>query len=119
MAPEEMNGAAFRLKFLELCKAHLVVEKANIPDVAKVCEVVKAYLQQKARALVASAKNEPVLFTYRSDATPLLVGTTLSRRLQGRRFVRKAGERVRVLGRARLLGDDHAGRRASGGGGLR
>ena len=61
-------------------------------EVAKLCEVIKQHLQQKARDLVDSARDLPILQLYSSDGTPLQTRERLAINVPGhKKFIRQAG----------------------------
>ncbi len=57
--------------YKEHSKAHKVLDWTEAKTAAKLCEIAKAFLWSKARALVEGAGNRPVLLTYVSDSTPI------------------------------------------------
>ena len=87
-----MDPASLRDLFLDHCQASKVLGRAEGYVNAKLCEVGKAYLQEKARALVRESNGRPVLFTYGSDGTPSLTRATFtSKGDPGKTVSRKAG----------------------------
>ena len=93
-----MDGESIARLFLDFCKVHKVVSKEESRICAKLCEVGKAFLLQRAKALVAGAEGRAVLLTYGSDSTPLLCKQTFTAALDSHhRVVRKAGRQVEFL----------------------
>ena len=60
-------------------------------------EVVKDHLRQKVYAFLQRAKDEPVLFSYSADATPLKVASTSVHSSGSGQVVRKGRDLVELL----------------------
>ena len=79
--------------------AHRVLDRNEARDCAKLTEVVKGFMTNKAKALVKAAGGQPVLYTYGSDGTPLMTQMRVTApKLTGNgRVVRRAGKAVEYL----------------------
>ena len=86
-----MDGASIAALYLDFFRTHKVLERDEARTSAKLCEVGKAFLQEKARALVRGAGGRAILHTHGSDCTPLLTGVSYTTRLQGGRAVVRKG----------------------------
>jgi hypothetical protein len=64
---------------------------------AKLCEVVKDFLQAKAFAIIRESDGRPCLFSYQSDGTPILAKTTWTHRVGDRIVVRRGGDAAEFL----------------------
>ena len=71
-ALSSMDGEAVRGRVLGFCSARRVVARDEVDEVHKLCEALKAYLVARGKALLASEPTRAVLFSYGSDATPLM-----------------------------------------------
>ena len=67
-----MDGEAVRGRVLGFCSARRVVARDEVDEAHKLCEALKAYLVARGKALLASEPTRAVLFSYGSDATPLM-----------------------------------------------
>ena len=66
-----MDAETLRGLFIEMSRAHRVVEKDEVPLVEKLCEVAKAFLISRAKSLVTQTEGRALMWTYGSDATPM------------------------------------------------
>lgn len=93
-----MDGSSLAERFLEFCHPHKVLDQRGAEEVAKLCEVGKAYLWLRAKNVVRNAEDRAILYSYGSDATPVLATNTVSQQLtENRRIVRKAGVGTELL----------------------
>jgi len=67
-----MDASNLSKQVLELATPHRVLSSQDVSKAAKLCEVVKQYLTNKAKSVVAAASGRAVLFSYGSDGTPML-----------------------------------------------
>ena len=81
----------------ELATPHKVLNSQDVSRAAKLCEVVKHYLTNKAKSMVASASGRAVLYSYGSDGTPMLTRASFSSTLGGHTVRRYAGKSVEFL----------------------
>ena len=93
-----MDGASIAALYLDFSRTHKVLNREEARTSAKLCEIGKAFMQEKARALVRGAGGRAILHTYGSDCTPLLTGVSYTTQLQGGRVVvRKGSEGAEFL----------------------
>jgi hypothetical protein len=93
-----MDGSSLAERYLEFCHPHKVLDQRGAEEVAKLCEVGKAYLWLRAKNVVRNAEDRAILYSYGSDATPVLATNTVSQQLtENRRIVRKAGVGTELL----------------------
>jgi hypothetical protein len=86
-----MDGPSLKELCLAHCKVHKVLDKAEADESAKLCEVGKAYLIRKAKALVHSAEGRAVLYTYGSDATSAKCAVTYTAKVSPTKRVHRRG----------------------------
>ena len=88
-APHE---GGFRQWLLSFCSAPTTFTHSDKAQCAKICEVMKTFLYQKAQRIIAQCKGRAVLLTYASDGTPLLTQKTYTAKAEsGQTVVRKGG----------------------------
>ena len=88
-APHE---GGFRQWLLSFCNAPTTFTHSDKAQCAKICEVMKTFLYQKAQRIIAQCKGRAVLLTYASDGTPLLTQKTYTAKTEsGQTVVRKGG----------------------------
>ena len=92
-----MDGASIAALYLDFSRTHKVLAREEAKTCSRLCEVGKAFLQEKARALVRGAGGRAILHTYGSDCTPLLTGVAYTTRMGGRTVVRKGSEGAEFL----------------------
>ena len=59
-----MDGSSLKELYLAHCKVHKVLDRSEAEECAKLCEVGKAYLIRKAKALVRSAQGRAPLHVW-------------------------------------------------------
>jgi hypothetical protein len=92
-----MDAANVSKQVLELATPHRVLNSQDVSKAAKLCEVVKQYLTNKAKSVVAAASGRAVLYSYGSDGTPMLTRASFSSTLGGQTVRRYAGKSVEFL----------------------
>ena len=93
MAPIPItDGFSVRSLMRDFCSAFKVFSRDEADWCSQLCEVLKAFLLQKAKAVVWQAGDRAVLYTYGSDGTPLLTVSTYSATLPGRRRILRKGK---------------------------
>jgi hypothetical protein len=93
-----MDGASIAERFLDFCHPHKVLDQRGAEEVAKLCEVGKTFLWNRAKNVVRAAEDRAILYSYGSDSTPVLATSTVSQQLNPtRRIVRKAGVGTELL----------------------
>ena len=93
-----MDGARLADRYLDFCHPHKVLDQRGDEEVAKLCEVGKAFLWLRAKSVVREADGRAILYSYGSDSTPVLATNTVSLQLtETRRIVRKAGVGTELL----------------------
>ena len=92
-----MDASSIRSLYLQHCKpTHMLLEHGE-RDVSRLCEVLKAFLQDKARGVVQSAGGRAILVCYGSDATPLLTFHTEVSEHAGHKVQRRAHKADELL----------------------
>jgi hypothetical protein len=92
-----MDASNLSKQVLELATPHRVLSSQDVSKAAKLCEVVKQYLTNKAKSVVAAASGRAVLFSYGSDGTPMLTRACFKSTLGGHTVRRYAGKSVEFL----------------------
>lgn len=93
-----MDGNTLRGLFLDFAKASRVLDKEETEMCAKLAEVAKEHLMQRAKEFVRNAQGGAVLLSYQSDSTPLLAKRVfVARHSSGQAVVRKAGRALELL----------------------
>lgn len=65
-------------KILEFARASKALDKGESRECAKLAEMVKALLFQKAHKLIERNLQKPVLYHYSSDGTPMTITRSAS-----------------------------------------
>ena len=92
------DGDSLRGLYLDFSVPGRTTHKDENHTLSKLCEVGKEYLFLKAKQLILDHANKPVLFSYSSDSTPLLMVMTHAATLGPHRtVVRKAGKANELL----------------------
>ena len=93
-----LDGSALRKLYLDHSRPTCQLDGEHGERiVAKLCEVLKVFLQAKARHVVEQAQGRAILFSYGSDATPLLTLTTVNSQHGASRFQRRAHKAEELL----------------------
>ena len=74
----EMTESNLRLECLSFCRVGQPLDNKAMARVEQVVEALKAHLQSKVAMFLEKHRHHPVLVSYASDATPLLVTSTSS-----------------------------------------
>lgn len=83
---------------LEFADASKTLSKQDADVSSKLCEVAKAFLNERAKQFVKAHQGRPVLMSYQSDGTPMLAKQThTAKRSSGQLVVRKAGRGIELL----------------------
>ena len=67
-----MDNTSFRNHCLDFCRVGKTLSETERDEAPKLCVILTVFLWDKARALVASSLDQPVLCSYQSDATSYL-----------------------------------------------
>eukprot|EP00972_Heterocapsa_arctica_P007151 1044383-Heterocapsa_arctica.AAC.1 len=66
-----MEGQQFAAFALGFCQVSKTLDRHEDLDCLKLCEILKTFMKQKITKLVRTANNHPIMYSYKSDATPL------------------------------------------------
>ena len=88
-----MDPITLLMKYEKASKPHTVFLQDTQDEPAKLAEVAKAFLRQRAMAIIKSAGNHAVLVAYSSDGTPQLVRKSMRHELPGDRKLKRKFKR--------------------------
>ena len=97
MSEPLLDGPAIAKLFIDHSRVHPVLDREQAEECAKLCEIGKAYLLRKAKALVRNAEGRAVLFTYGSDATSAKCVVTYTAKVDAKRVQRRGAHGVELL----------------------
>ena len=97
-ASSSSGGGSLAQLYLDYARPHKVLSKEEAAVAAKLCEVGKAFLWQRAKDMVKESGDRAILFSYGSDGTPVLTQLTIVRQLsEHQNFSRRAGDGTELL----------------------
>ena len=103
-------GSAMHDLMSHYCTTGLVLNKEGRAEVAKICEVSKAFFRNQVETLIAETNGQPMLYSYSSDGTPLHTKDRVVKQLPtGQKVTRSGGAGHEYLvqqGFVRTLGFD-------------
>ena len=65
------QASALRQELVNIAQPHKCLTEPQEATAARLCEAGKSFLLKKAKALVVSAQNRPLLYSYSADGTPI------------------------------------------------
>jgi hypothetical protein len=92
-----MDTQELQTMFLDFSRASKVLNDSDKSVAAKICEVLKQHLRNKCDKLVKAAHKQPLLFSYTSDATSLVLRTQASAEIGGKTVHRSGKELIELL----------------------
>ena len=95
---EVMESSALVQLYLYHADAAKVLDRGGGDEAAKLCELAKHFLKNRAKHFVSGAQGRPLLYSYQADGTPMLVQAThVAQRASGQHVVRTAGRGLELL----------------------
>lgn len=93
-----MDGSALRELLVDFADVSKNLDKEGAQTAAKLCEIAKELLRERAIQFVKRGQGGAILLSYQSDSTPLLAKATYVAQLpDGSHVVRKAGRALELL----------------------
>ena len=85
-------GSAMHDLMSHYCTIGLTLDHKGRAEVAKICEVSKAFFRNQVETLIAETQGQPMLYSYSSDGTPLHTKDRVVKQLPtGQRVCRSGG----------------------------
>ena len=86
-----MSAPSIAAQYLEYARAQKVLTRSEAEHCAQLCNAAWVLMLQNAKELVLEAGDSPVLYTYGSDATPIIATTTVQFKVGDLVHSRRAG----------------------------